>query len=188
MTSLLAGGLTAGFLKSWGMILVSEIGDKTFFIAAVMAMKNSRQSVSTKLVRSFALAWRHGKLHQITTLATALKMACRYASPSILHCSGVWRCSWCSGSYDSFVSTDGMGRTNLGQSISAFPVLLIAAGISTPISYSLLYRILSCRSPSNTHSMEQHCSSLYLGSKCCMRLRRLWRRCLPPLHILLSST
>lgn len=45
MTSLLAGGLAAGFLKSWGMILVSEIGDKTFFIAAVMAMKNSRQSV-----------------------------------------------------------------------------------------------------------------------------------------------
>ena len=46
MTSFLAGGLAAGFLKSWGMILVSEIGDKTFFIAAVMAMKNSRQSVS----------------------------------------------------------------------------------------------------------------------------------------------
>lgn len=45
MTSLLSGGLTAGFLKSWGMILVSEIGDKTFFIAAVMAMRNSRQSV-----------------------------------------------------------------------------------------------------------------------------------------------
>lgn len=34
-----------GFLKSWGMILVSEIGDKTFFIAAVMAMKNPRTTV-----------------------------------------------------------------------------------------------------------------------------------------------
>lgn len=34
-----------GFLKSWGVILASEIGDKTFFIAAVMAMKNSRQEV-----------------------------------------------------------------------------------------------------------------------------------------------
>ncbi|KAL3134679.1 hypothetical protein ABBQ32_007684 [Trebouxia sp. C0010 RCD-2024] len=45
MTTFLAGGLATGFLKSWGMILVSEIGDKTFFIAAVMAMKNSRQSV-----------------------------------------------------------------------------------------------------------------------------------------------
>jgi hypothetical protein len=34
-----------GFLKSWGVILASEIGDKTFFIAAVMAMKNSRREV-----------------------------------------------------------------------------------------------------------------------------------------------
>ena len=34
-----------GFLKSWGMILVSEIGDKTFFIAAIMAMKNRRRTV-----------------------------------------------------------------------------------------------------------------------------------------------
>lgn len=34
--------LVEGFLSSWGMILVSEIGDKTFFIAAVMAMKNPR--------------------------------------------------------------------------------------------------------------------------------------------------
>jgi len=30
--------LTA-FLKSWGVILASEIGDKTFFIAAIMAMR-----------------------------------------------------------------------------------------------------------------------------------------------------
>ena len=36
-----------GFFKSWGVILASEIGDKTFFIAAVMAMRNSRQTVST---------------------------------------------------------------------------------------------------------------------------------------------
>ncbi len=28
-----------------GMILVSEIGDKTFFIAAIMAMKNKRSTV-----------------------------------------------------------------------------------------------------------------------------------------------
>jgi Ca2+/H+ antiporter, TMEM165/GDT1 family len=34
-----------GFLKSWGVILASEIGDKTFFIAAVMAMRNSRKQV-----------------------------------------------------------------------------------------------------------------------------------------------
>ena len=36
-----------GFFKSWGVILASEIGDKTFFIAAVMAMRNDRKEVST---------------------------------------------------------------------------------------------------------------------------------------------
>jgi putative Ca2+/H+ antiporter (TMEM165/GDT1 family) len=33
-------------VKSFGVIAVSEIGDKTFFIAAVMAMKNARITVS----------------------------------------------------------------------------------------------------------------------------------------------
>ena len=126
MTSLLAGGLAAGFLKSWGMILVSEIGDKTFFIAAVMAMKNSRQSVSAKA--SAALLMYGVKAHS-TKLHPSL------AYPFVLHCTGVWRCSWCTGSYDSSVSTDGMGRTHLGQSICAFPVLLTAAGISTSCQF-----------------------------------------------------
>lgn len=40
----LSSGLQA-FVKSWGMILLSEIGDKTFFIAAIMAMKNKRRTV-----------------------------------------------------------------------------------------------------------------------------------------------
>eukprot|EP00662_Eupelagonemidae_sp_cell21_P025036 gene25036-64873_t len=31
-----------GFLSSWSMILVSEIGDKTFFIACLMAMRHPR--------------------------------------------------------------------------------------------------------------------------------------------------
>ena len=35
----------AAFLKSWGVILASEIGDKTFFIAAIMAMRNPRRQV-----------------------------------------------------------------------------------------------------------------------------------------------
>ena len=39
------GHFLEGFLKSWGMILASEIGDKTFFIAAIMAMKHSRLTV-----------------------------------------------------------------------------------------------------------------------------------------------
>lgn len=45
----LAAGVNRGFLeglaKSWLVILSSEIGDKTFFIAAVMAMRNSRKQV-----------------------------------------------------------------------------------------------------------------------------------------------
>lgn len=45
MADLLHSALVQGFLKSWGMILVSEIGDKTFFIAAIMAMKNPRSTV-----------------------------------------------------------------------------------------------------------------------------------------------
>ena len=35
-------GLLDGFLSSWSMILVSEIGDKTFFIACLMAMRHPR--------------------------------------------------------------------------------------------------------------------------------------------------
>lgn len=39
-----AEGLSFGhaFLASISVIIVSEIGDKTFFIAAIMAMKHSR--------------------------------------------------------------------------------------------------------------------------------------------------
>ena len=47
--------LTEGFLKSWGMILVSEIGDKTFFIAAIMAMRNPRLTVRIIKTGSAAL-------------------------------------------------------------------------------------------------------------------------------------
>lgn len=39
--------LVQGFTKSFGMIFASEIGDKTFFIAALMAMKNPRGVVRT---------------------------------------------------------------------------------------------------------------------------------------------
>eukprot|EP01065_Artemidia_motanka_P018996 TRINITY_DN2241_c0_g1_i1.p1 TRINITY_DN2241_c0_g1~~TRINITY_DN2241_c0_g1_i1.p1 ORF type:complete len:361 (+),score=86.72 TRINITY_DN2241_c0_g1_i1:79-1161(+) len=36
------GGWWEGFVSSWSMILVSEIGDKTFFIACLMAMRHPR--------------------------------------------------------------------------------------------------------------------------------------------------
>ena len=42
-------GFFHAFLSSISMIIVSEIGDKTFFIAAIMAMRNSRAEVSTRM-------------------------------------------------------------------------------------------------------------------------------------------
>lgn len=40
------------FAKSFGVILASEIGDKTFFIAAVMAMRNPRMTVGCTLCKT----------------------------------------------------------------------------------------------------------------------------------------
>jgi len=39
------GGFNDGFVSSLGMVLVSELGDETFIIAAIMAMRNSRSIV-----------------------------------------------------------------------------------------------------------------------------------------------
>lgn len=86
-----------GFLKSWGMILVSEIGDKTFFIAAVMAMKNPRTTVCHMLFnRARCLA------HQ--TLRTS----------SADRCSGVCRRAGGARGYDYPISGHGLGGTKLG--------------------------------------------------------------------------
>eukprot|EP00887_Chlorella_sp_A99_P008267 scaffold12.g8267.t1 len=69
----LTGGshFVEGFFKSWGVILASEIGDKTFFIAAVMAMRNSRRLV-------FAGAM--GALAAMTVLSAALG----WAAPNLI--------------------------------------------------------------------------------------------------------
>lgn len=43
LTSAIADKVTSsGFLQAWSLIFVSEIGDKTFFIAGLLAMKTSR--------------------------------------------------------------------------------------------------------------------------------------------------
>jgi len=44
-----------GFLASLSVIIVSELGDKTFFIAAIMAMKHSRLTVFSGAVISLAI-------------------------------------------------------------------------------------------------------------------------------------
>jgi len=48
-------GLLHAFFASFSVIIVSEIGDKTFFIAAIMAMKHSRSTVSLSTNNSFNL-------------------------------------------------------------------------------------------------------------------------------------
>ncbi|KDD73744.1 hypothetical protein H632_c1876p1, partial [Helicosporidium sp. ATCC 50920] len=60
-----------GFLKSWGVILASEIGDKTFLIAAVMAMRNSRRQVFAGAIASLAVM-------------TALSAAMGWAAPNLV--------------------------------------------------------------------------------------------------------
>jgi len=47
-------GFDHGFLSSLSVILVSEIGDKTFFIAAIMAMKYSRLTIFTGAILALA--------------------------------------------------------------------------------------------------------------------------------------
>ena len=37
-----------GFFNSWTMIIATELGDKTFFIAAILCMKHSRVPVSVR--------------------------------------------------------------------------------------------------------------------------------------------
>eukprot|EP01026_Neomeris_dumetosa_P060221 TRINITY_DN56736_c0_g1_i3.p2 TRINITY_DN56736_c0_g1~~TRINITY_DN56736_c0_g1_i3.p2 ORF type:complete len:232 (-),score=29.61 TRINITY_DN56736_c0_g1_i3:305-1000(-) len=52
--SFVGQGFLQGFLKSWGVVLVSEIGDKTFFIAAIMAIKNPRRIVFSGCIGALA--------------------------------------------------------------------------------------------------------------------------------------
>eukprot|EP00796_Vickermania_ingenoplastis_P004136 gene4136-2978_t len=49
------GSWIDGFFSSFSMILVSEIGDKTFFIAALMAMQNSRLAVYVGAIGALAI-------------------------------------------------------------------------------------------------------------------------------------
>lgn len=62
---------TPAFLKSISMILVSELGDKTFFIAAIMAMKHSRILVFSAAIAALAVM-------------TVLSAAMGYALPALL--------------------------------------------------------------------------------------------------------
>ncbi|KAL6772342.1 hypothetical protein ACKKBG_A29855 [Auxenochlorella protothecoides x Auxenochlorella symbiontica] len=60
-----------GFLKSWGVIMASEIGDKTFLIAAVMAMKHPRKQVFAGAMSALAIM-------------TVLSAAMGWAAPNLI--------------------------------------------------------------------------------------------------------
>ena len=80
LSAMMAGNrFLEGFFKSWGVILASEIGDKTFFIAAVMAMRNSR-----KLVFAGAM----GALAVMTVLSALLG----WAAPNLVSRPHRWLC------------------------------------------------------------------------------------------------
>uniref|UniRef100_A0A7S3RAA4 GDT1 family protein n=1 Tax=Dunaliella tertiolecta TaxID=3047 RepID=A0A7S3RAA4_DUNTE len=67
-------GGAAGFIKSFFVILTSEIGDKTFFIAAVMAMKSPRLTVFLGAI---------GALAAMTILSVALGWAAPNLIPKV---------------------------------------------------------------------------------------------------------
>lgn len=48
-------GFVHAFVASLSVIIVSELGDKTFFIAAIMAMRHSRITVFTGAISALAL-------------------------------------------------------------------------------------------------------------------------------------
>ena len=62
---------SASFFSSLSMIIASEIGDKTFFIAAILAMRHSRVTVFASAISALALM-------------TVLSAAMGYALPSLL--------------------------------------------------------------------------------------------------------
>lgn len=48
-------GFIHAFIASFSVIVVSELGDKTFFIAAIMAMRHSRFTVFAGAISALAL-------------------------------------------------------------------------------------------------------------------------------------
>ena len=66
-----ASQVLESFWKSLGMVASSEIGDKTFFIAAILAVKHPRSTVLTGCLGALALM-------------TALSAALGWATPALV--------------------------------------------------------------------------------------------------------
>jgi len=71
-----------GFLASISVIIVSELGDKTFFIAAIMAMKHSRLTVFAGAI--FSLSLMHIMASFFGYATTVIPRAITYYLSSIL--------------------------------------------------------------------------------------------------------
>lgn len=70
------GSALNGFIASLSLIVVSELGDKTFFIAAILAMKNSRIVVFIASMLALGI---------MTVLASALGVAANIIPKSYIH-------------------------------------------------------------------------------------------------------
>merc|ERR1719216_207954 len=64
----LSGNFVHGFIATLSVIIVSELGDKTFFIAAIMAMRHSRLTILTGAISALAI------MHVMSALFGALAM------------------------------------------------------------------------------------------------------------------
>ena len=135
-----------GFFKSWGVILASEIGDKTFFIAAVMAMRNSRRLVRATIMQGSAAEGRsEGSCKGTRECRCALMRSdaghlSAVGSPvmtaPIHQCAaGVCGCDGCSRSHDGALCGAGLGSAQPGACAAAggrIRVELVLAGCGSP--------------------------------------------------------
>lgn len=80
MFDFMGGGFLHGFLASLSLIVVSELGDKTFFIAAILAMKNSRIVVFVASMLALGI---------MTVLASALGVAANIVPRIYIHYTSV---------------------------------------------------------------------------------------------------
>lgn len=80
MFDFMGSGFLHGFLASLSLIVVSELGDKTFFIAAILAMKNSRIVVFVASMLALGI---------MTVLASALGVAANIIPRIYIHYTSV---------------------------------------------------------------------------------------------------
>jgi len=115
-----AGDFLEGLVKSGTMILISEIGDKTFFIAAIMAMRHPRMTVSPAHVRR-----PYNVLHKpaIVSFAPLISLPASLSRPLTLSSimftiAGIRRCSRSSRRDDCALCRYGMGSPEPGECAS----------------------------------------------------------------------